>query len=185
MKEHKLIFVTGNKNKLVEAQDILPWTVVGQDEEIDEVQHHDLEYVATKKAEAAFEKVGQPVFVDDVGVFFPALGGFPGPYAKHFLDAFGNEKIARMVNNEEDKSVLVSCVIAYHDGEKVHTFRGDVNGIVVPTPKGSDGWGFDFIVQPNDYDKTFAEMGSKVKNKISHRSLGLHAFADYLNKIAA
>lgn len=176
----ELLFATGNLDKAAEAQSIIPVKVTHQNVEVDEVQSEDLEYVAEQKAIAAYEKVGKPLFVDDVGVFFPAWNNFPGPYAKHFLNAFGNERIARMIWKEKDKSVLISCVIAYHDGNNVHTFRGDVHGLVAPEPRGKDGWGFDFIIKPEGYDKTFAQLGREIKNQISHRGIALRSFADYL-----
>lgn len=179
-----LIFATGNKDKLKEASEILPLPVSGIELEIDEVQSNDLVYVAQKKVEAAYKKIKKPVFVDDVGVFFPALKGFPGPYAKHFLDALGQEKISKMIQGEKDVTILVSCVIAYHDGKKVHSFRGDIKGITAPKPRGSNGWAYDFIVIPKGYTKTYAELGPDIKNKISHRALALGKFKKFLDSEA-
>jgi len=179
-----LIFATGNKDKLKEASSILPLKVSGIDLEIDEVQSSDLIYIAEKKVAEAFRKIKKPVFIDDVGVFFPALKGFPGPYAKHFLDALGQEKISTIIHGEKDKTIMISCVIAYHDGDKVHSFRGDVEGVTAQKPKGKDGWAYDLIFIPDGYSKTYAELGSDVKNKISHRSLALAKFKKFLDSEA-
>lgn len=180
MKE--LVFITGNKDKFNEASAILPWKVNYLDLEVEEVQDDDLNHVAERKVEEAFGKIGKPVFVDDVGVSFLAWNNFPGPYAKHFLKAFGNKKITEMINKEDDKTVQTSCVIAYHDGKNIHTFRGDVVGLVAPEPRGEDGWGFDFIVIPAGYNKTFAELGQETKNKISHRAIALSKFKKFLDE---
>lgn len=75
----KLLFATGNKDKVEEARAILEVPIEIANIEIEEVQppvighrttSEDLEYVAKRKVEEAYKQLGKPVFVDDVGVFF-------------------------------------------------------------------------------------------------------------------
>lgn len=174
-------FATGNENKVNEVSKILGIPIEIARLELDEIQDVDIEKVARRKVEHAFEVLKKPVFVDDVGVYFSAWNGFPGTFAKFLQDAGGNEIILRMLSGEKDRKVMARCVIAFHDGEKVHTFIGEMNGVVIEKPKGITGWGYDPIIIPTGEIRTYAEMGEEEKNKISHRALALKHFKEFLN----
>lgn len=176
-----LVFATTNKGKVEEAHAILGVPVEIAELEIDEVQSMDMEYVSKKKTEAAYQILKKPVITDDVGVFIEAWNGFPGPFAKHILDSIQNEGILKLMEDEPNRNVTVKCAIGYHDGQEVHVFIAEVKGHLADKIKGSDGWGFDFVVIPEGYSQTFAEMGFKDKNKISHRALALEKLKEYLD----
>ena len=46
-----------------------------------------------------------------------------------------------------------------------------MDGNIINEKRGSDGFGYDPIFIPKNYDRTFAELGDRIKNKISHRAL--------------
>ncbi len=58
---------------------------------------------------------------------------------------------------------------------------GENKGTIVDKPRGKDGFGFDFIFQPEGFKKTFAEMSREEKNKISSRSIALKKFKEFIN----
>ena len=65
----------------------------------------------------------------------------------------------------------------------VHQFEGIVNGEIIRTRRGGEGFGYDPIFQPEGYDKTFAELGADIKNTISHRARATAKLAEYLGRI--
>lgn len=181
MKTKKIIFVTGNENKLNEAKDILEnFEIVNKNIDLDELQG-DAEKIIEKKVEDAFKLIKKPCFVDDTSFEIESLNGLPGPYIKFFLNKMTASGIYQMVKNFKNKKVQVRCLIGYHDGRIVKTFNVVVKGKIV-SPKGKQGFGFDSIFMPDGYDKTYAQMHKDEKNKISHRRKVLKKFLKYLKK---
>ena len=177
----KIFVATGNKGKVDEISAILKIPLKIADIEIDEVQSMDLEYVARKKVQEAFNILKKPVIVDDVGVFIDVWNKFPGPFVKYMYNLLGNKKILELLRNEKNRKVIVQSVIAYHDGKKIHTFVGTVNGTLSLKEKGTQGWGFDPIIIPDGEKETFAQMGPKKKNLISHRAKALQKFKKFID----
>ena len=60
-------------------------------------------------------------------------------------------------------------------------FEGIVEGTIIKERRGGEGFGYDPIFQPEGYDQTFAELGSEVKNQISHRARAVQKLVDFLN----
>lgn len=178
---NKLFLVSGNPEKVKEAQAILgtPIEIVSVD--LDEVQSLDLEEVARKKAEEAYKVVQKPVFIEDVSLKIDALSGFPGPLVKFFLKSLGNEKLLALLKDEKNRRIRVESATGYCDGTSTHVFIGGFDGTISKELKGDDGWGFDFFVIPDGYDRTFAQMGFDEKNKISHRRISLEKFRQFLD----
>lgn len=179
----QILFVTSNSNKVEEAEKILDYPLEIANIDLDEIQSLDLEEVVKKKAETAFSILKKPLIVEDVGMFFTAWNGFPGPYIKHLHIAANQsyEMIIKMLESFDDKSLEVRSIIAYHDGEGVQLFEGSVKGILVEK-RGDHGWGFDPYVIPDGYSETFGELPVSVKNTISHRARALQNFKEYLDK---
>lgn len=177
----ELSFVTSNKGKVKEAESILGFPIRIADIDLPEIQSLDLHEIVRAKALLAYEKVGKPVFVDDVGIFVDAWNGFPGPFIKYLREAGGNELLLRMLQQESIRTAVTKAVIGYYDGGKVEIFEGVARGEIVRSPRGADGWGFDPIFQPEGSSLTWSEMGDVEKNKISHRSQALAKFKDFLH----
>lgn len=165
----KLLVATQNRGKVKELEDILKIPLEITNVEIDEVQSMDLEYVSRKKTEEAYKILKRPVITDDVGVFIESWNNFPGPFVKYAYQILGLKKILNLLKNEKNRNVIVKSAVSYHDGKKVHTFIGEVKGTIALKEKGTDGWGFDPIIIPKGESLTYAQMGFKKKNKLSHR----------------
>lgn len=177
----KLIFVTSNKGKAQEAQEILDFPIQIIHLELDEIQDMSLEKIIHKKAQAAYEIIKKPLIVDDVGFFVEAWNGFPGPFIKYVGKAGEelNNMVLKWISLEENKRVVVKAAIGFHDGNSVRVSQGEAWGTIVP-PRGKKGWGFDPIFVPDGYTLTWAEMTSDVKNTISHRGRALEKLKMFL-----
>lgn len=178
----ELCFATGNKGKIAEAKAILGVPLQAYPMELDELQSLDLEQIVTHKVKQAYMKVGKPVFVDDVGLYVQAFNGFPGPFVKFLLEAGGNGLLLKMLSGQSDRNVIARAAIAYHDGTNIHTFIGDVKGVIAPGPRGEGGWGWDPVFIPEGKTMTYAEMGPVEKNAISHRRAALEKLKQYLRE---
>lgn len=178
----KLYFVTSNEEKAEEARMILEMPVEIRKADLIEIQSLDLKEIVRDKARQAFEIVGEPVIVDDVGFFLEAWNGFPGPFVKYILDTVGKEGILKMLENEENRNVIAAAAIGFHDGKKIHTFVGEKQGIVAFQARGDNGFGWDSIFIPKSSDKTYAQMTSEEKNAISHRRVSMEKFKQFLKE---
>ena len=176
----KILLVTGNKNKLREWQRQMPVDVILESIDIDlpEIQSDDSEEIVADKAKRAYEVAGVPVVVEDVSASLSHLNGLPGPFIKFFMKRLGNDALYQLATHEGE-AATISCAVAYYDGEKLITLRGDVHGTIV-APRGSDGFGFDITFVPDGYDKTYAEMTSEEKDAVSHRQKAIKMFVETL-----
>lgn len=179
----RIAFVTSNEHKAREASDIL--------EGLAEIEHVPLELpelrsesvtgIAAGKAAYAFSILKRPVISDDTGFFIPALQGFPGTCAAYVQNTIGNSGILTLLAGYANRSAWFETGIAYHDDACKEVFSGKIYGKIV-LPRGCGGFGYDPIFEVGG--KTLAEMSETEKNQISHRAIGLRAFADWLSEKA-
>ncbi|QLH80117.1 non-canonical purine NTP pyrophosphatase [Halosimplex pelagicum] len=111
-------FVTTNPGKVNEAREYLAEPVEQLDFDTPEIQSADLGAIAAHKARAAYEHAGEPVFVDDAGLFVDAFDGFPGPYSSYVHDTVGVERVWRLTSEEDDRAASFRGVVAYCDGQE-------------------------------------------------------------------
>ncbi|MDR9381315.1 MAG: non-canonical purine NTP pyrophosphatase, partial [Natronomonas sp.] len=112
-----LRYVTTNEGKVREAEEYLRDEVEAFEYDYTEIQADSLEAVAAHGAREAFEHVGEPVIVDDAGLFLDGFDGFPGPYSAYVEDTLGVERVGRLARREDEPRAAFRCVIAYCDGE--------------------------------------------------------------------
>jgi len=153
-----LVFVSSNKNKARELEQILGVKIATKSVPLNEIQSLDPSEVAVQKAEDAFAQITKPLIVEDTGLF---VDGKFGALVKFF----SNEDLIKIGLG---KTATAVSVFAYADGSHLFVAKGEIKGKIVE-PRGSNGFGFDPIFQPDGYDKTFAEMTSEEKNRISMR----------------
>ena len=178
----EILLVTGNANKLREWQRQMPDDIVLSSIDIDlpEIQSDDSEEIVADKARRAYEAAGKPVVVEDVSASLAHLNGLPGPFIKFFMKRLGRDALYQLAAHEGE-AALVSCVVAYYDGEELLIVRGDVAGTVV-SPRGDGGFGFDVTFVPDGHDKTYAEMSDEEKDTVSHRRKAIRAFVEAIKK---
>ena len=115
-----LRYVTTNDGKVREAREYLGDAVEQLDFDYTEVQADDLGPIAAHGAREAFRHAGEPVLVDDAGLFVDGFDGFPGPYSAFVEDTLGVETVGRLVAREldEPRRAAFRCTLAYCDGEE-------------------------------------------------------------------
>lgn len=189
----KIVFATNNEHKLSEIRSILGDTIevlslkdIGCNVDIPETGTT-LEENALQKAQYIYDHYHTDVFADDTGLEVDALGGAPGVYSARYAgDGHDSEanmtKLLHELGENNNRQARFRTVIALIQQGEVHEFDGIVNGDIIRERRGGEGFGYDPIFQPDGYDQTFAELGSEIKNTISHRARATQKLADYLLK---
>ncbi|MDE1993679.1 MAG: RdgB/HAM1 family non-canonical purine NTP pyrophosphatase [Rhizobiaceae bacterium] len=155
---------------------------------------------ATIKALASAHASGLPALSDDSGLVIDALGGDPGVYTANWAEtADGTRDFAMAMQKVETalekagamspesrsaRFVSVLC-LAWPDGH-TELFRGEVEGTVVWPPRGTQGFGYDPVFQPQGYETTFGEMSAEQKHgwkpgepqALSHRARAFKTFVE-------
>lgn len=187
MSERVVTFVTGNANKLREAQQILaaagvPWRLEARAVDVPEVQGT-TQQVARAKCAAAARAVGGACLTEDTALCYRALGGLPGPYIKDFLSRLGVDGLARLVAGFDDKRAFALCTFAFCAGPDAEPvlFEGTCDGAIVP-PRGETAFGWDPVIEIDGTGKTFAEMSKDEKNSLSHRARALAKVVAFLRE---
>ncbi len=139
-----------------------------------------LESNAYIKAREIFAATGIPTIADDTGLEVTGLAGAPGVRSARFAGesatyADNCEKLTAELAAIPDanRTARFRTVICYTDGMRTLFAEGSVEGEIVGAPRGEGGFGYDPLFRPYGSDRTFAEMSSEEKNRISHRGLAL------------
>ncbi|WP_287909699.1 XTP/dITP diphosphatase [Thermofilum sp.] len=130
--------------------------------------------------------IDRPVIIEDAGLFIKALNGFPGPYSHYVYQTIGCRGILQLLQQATDRTAVFQSAIALKTptGE-THIFTGETIGTIVTEPRGTGGFGFDPIFQPQGTDKTYAEMTLQEKNLYSHRAKATRKLAEHLATMAS
>jgi non-canonical purine NTP pyrophosphatase (RdgB/HAM1 family) len=175
----KIIFITGNKGKLKEAQNIVSG-IIAKDIDLPEIQEVDAKKVIEAKLKEAYKHHRGEYIVEDTSLYFDCLNGLPGPLIKWFLEKLGDKKLFSLTQKLKNQKAEAKTIIGYIDRKgKTKFFEGIIRGKIV-SPKGTNGFGWDKIFMPEEHKKTFAQMSSEEKNKISMRKIALQKFAKYV-----
>lgn len=214
----KLIFATQNSHKIEEARGILGESVeilvpasLGLTEEVEETGET-LEENSLIKARFVKERLGGDCFADDSGLETEILSGAPGVYsaryggASHDFDANIKQLLTNMAKRRTEAGMAASVglkpvhatskarfrtVVTLILGEEIHTFEGELRGVISLSRSGNGGFGYDpvFIpdeipvggkLVPNESRVTLAQLPAENKNAISHRGKALRAMAEFL-----
>ena len=178
--EERLILVSSNPNKAIEAERILGTPLIRVSLALPEIQAASVEEITRHKLEIARSKGYDRLIVEDVSLGFDELGNFPGPYVRWLLEAAGGEGLAAIAYALNDRSAKAQCCIGYWDGTEVKIFIGEVAGEVLVQPRGTRNFGWDPWFLPSGSDRTFAEMGDQEKDAVSHRGRAYRLLAAHL-----
>ena len=119
------------------------------------------------------------LFADDSGLEVDALGGAPGVYSARFsgpaaTDESNNRLLLEKLRGVENRTARFVCVIALvENGELLGTYRGAVEGRIIDTPRGTDGFGYDPLFYYEPFHSTFGEVAGDDKFAVSHRGQAL------------
>ena len=185
----KIIIASNNKAKIREIRaiigeqdiELLDLKDIGFTDEITE-DGYSIKENAVKKGLSVMKAVGELTIADDSGLEVDAIDGQPGVLSARFsgegaTDESNNRKLLELLSNipMEKRGAQFRCVMAliYPNG-RILTAEGICRGRIAYKPIGDKGFGYDPIFIPNGYDKTFSQLGSHVKNQISHRAIALY-----------
>jgi non-canonical purine NTP pyrophosphatase (RdgB/HAM1 family) len=138
--------------------------------------------VLLAKAAAAFAAVGRPLVVEEAGLELPVWNGFPGPLVRWMLEAVGAEGIARAAVALGDPRARAVCALAWTDGERTIVGHGATAGRLVLPGRGTSGFGWDPVFQPEGERLTYGELDDAGKDRLSHRG---RAWRDLLARLPA
>lgn len=136
---------------------------------------------ATLKAEAISKHFNEIVIADDSGLIVDALNGEPGVYSARYAgtekdDQKNIEKVLDKLKGvpKEKRTARFHCTLALAEPEKdTVLFTGESEGYITSKPSGENGFGYDPVFYTEVFGKTFAELTSEEKNRISHRANAL------------
>ncbi|WP_428742205.1 non-canonical purine NTP diphosphatase [Tenacibaculum sp.] len=190
----KLVFATNNQNKLAEVQKMLPDSIellslkdINCFDDIEETATT-LEGNAQIKADYITEKFGYNCFADDTGLEVEALNGAPGVYSARYAGEPSNsesnmQKLLTELNDKTNRKAQFRTSICLNLDGKQFFFDGICRGEILLQKQGEHGFGYDPVFQPEEHNKSFAEMTSEEKNKISHRGLAIQQLVAFLKSI--
>ncbi len=179
--DEKLILVSTNPNKGIEAERILGVPVLRVSIALPEIQAATVEDITRYKLEVAKTKGYGRLIVEDVSLGFDELGNFPGPYVRWLLEAAGGKGLAAIAYALNNRAAKAQCCVGYWNGREVKIFLGEVAGEVLVKPRGERHFGWDAWFLPKDSKKTFAEMTADEKDAVSHRGRAYHLLAEHLH----
>jgi XTP/dITP diphosphohydrolase len=182
----RLILATRNAGKVVELRTILGDAglgveLVGADAypEIPDVVETGVTFAenALLKAHALAQATGFPAVADDSGLCVDVLGGAPGIFSARWAGRHGDDKanldlllaqLGDIAPPHRAAHFACAAALALPDGTE-RVVMGRLRGTLRFEPAGTNGFGYDPILQPDGYDVTCAELSPEAKNAISHR----------------
>ena len=189
----KLFVATSNAHKLEEIREILklygierelvcPASFDDHDEPIEDGKS--FKDNALIKARYWFNKYHLPTIADDSGLTIHFFNEFPGIYSARFMQNYSyfekNSWILKGMKNESDREAKFHCVIAYINENTEECFEGILQGEIADSIKGEHGFGYDPIFFLPELNKTTSELSPEEKKRMSHRSLALRKWAEYV-----
>lgn len=194
----RIVLATNNQHKADEISHVLGMddlefvTLAEAGIESDPVEDADtFEGNARIKAQAARAAAGGiAVMADDSGLEVDALDGAPGVYSSRFAGEDGNDAANNALLLErlkdvpdEDRAARFVCTLVFIDEDGTELVaRGSVEGKIGYEERGSEGFGYDPLFFPDEYngETTFAEVPQSEKNAISHRAHALRKMKELL-----
>jgi non-canonical purine NTP pyrophosphatase, rdgB/HAM1 family len=164
----------------------------------------DIEENGASFEENAYIKASVPAslgyigIADDSGLCVDALGGNPGIFSARYAgepcdDVRNNEKILSELSGvpDNERTAKFVCAIACvfpeamkANGKSDISVRGECAGVMLSSGRGDNGFGYDPLFFCPELDKTFAEMASDEKNKVSHRAKAIALLAAELGALS-
>ena len=195
----EILLATGNRKKAAEMQEILAaadpnhrvhWRLLSEFSGWPEAVEDGRTFLenATKKAKHYSRWSGLWTIADDSGLEVDALNGEPGVYSARYAgepsnDANNNALLIDRLKGvpAERRTARFRCAVVLTDGERVlASAEGTVEGHIVDTPRGDNGFGYDPHFWVDAFGMTTAQMPSQQKHAISHRGQALRRLAEKL-----
>ena len=189
----KIVFATGNSNKLKEIKsavnglEFVGLTDLDINEEIPETGTT-LKENALQKAKYVYDKTGLDCFSDDTGLEIEAINNRPGVYSAMYAGSDCNaedniRKVLEELGETTNRTAQFKTIISLILQGKEYFFEGVVKGEILKDKTGKDGFGYDPIFRPLGYKESFAEMSIAQKNEISHRGLAVKKLVEFFSVV--
>ncbi|MEU3598454.1 RdgB/HAM1 family non-canonical purine NTP pyrophosphatase [Streptomyces sp. NPDC006798] len=197
----RIVLATRNAGKIVELRAILadadlPHTLVGTDAypEVPDVKETGVTFAenALLKAHALAKATGLPAVADDSGLCVDVLGGAPGIFSARWAGTHGDDlanlnlllaQLSDIAPEHRGAHFFCAAALALPDGTE-RVVEGRLTGTLRHVPAGTNGFGYDPILQPDGMDRTCAELTSEEKNAISHRGKAFRALVPVVRELA-
>ena len=193
-----IVISTGNAHKLEEIGAILKdldYNIHSlKDVNLDNLEIEEngktVEHNALIKARTVAKLTNMITIADDSGLEVDAIGKKPGIYSSRYAgenatDAENREKLLKALKNtaaSHRTARFVCCIAVVFPDGKEFVVRGTCEGTIAFEEKGDNGFGYDSLFIVDNYNKTFAELPSSIKNAISHRAKALELMKDELTR---
>jgi len=191
----EILIATNNLGKVKEIKDILNTQEIKiltmkDFPDLPKVEEDGKNYQenAFKKARKISEYTGKICLADDSGLEIDYLKGKPGIYSSRWGNS-DEERINKVLKllknvpkNKRNAKFVCAAVLVFPDG-KTYMVKEECKGSITFKPKGAHGFGYDPIFLVPEYNKTFAELGDEIKNRISHRGKAMRKMAEIIKEI--
>ncbi|MEW9080638.1 ribonuclease PH [Terrisporobacter glycolicus] len=193
-----IVISTGNAHKLEEIGAILKdldYNIYSlKDVNLDDLDIEEngktFEHNALIKARTVAKLTNMITIADDSGLEVDAIGKKPGIYSARYAgenatDEENREKLLKALKNtpiSHRTGRFVCCIAVVFPDGKEFVVRGTCEGTIAFEEKGKNGFGYDSLFIVDNYNKTFAELPSAVKNGISHRAKALELMKEELSR---
>ena len=194
----KVVLASKNKHKLEEisqitekfGMELVLESDLGVDIDVEETGST-FEENSFLKAEAVMKATGLPALADDSGIAVDALNGEPGIYSARYdfdesLDDWGRLQLllknTEQVPDERRQAKFVCVITLVTPQQEIIQARGEVHGMLLRTPAGQGGFGYDPIFYYPPLGKSLAELTPEEKNQVSHRANALQVFHQKLKE---
>lgn len=181
----EIIYVTGNKFKILTAQKILePLNIKVNAQKIDcpEIQADSIEEVAIYSSKYASDYLKASTLKNDSGLVIPALNNFPSAYTKYVEETITEDGILKLMDGIKDREAYFLEVLAYTEyGEKPVVFVSKTEGTIATEKNGEFGWSYDKIFIPKGETKTLACFEDNERWKFWD-DVAYQKLAEYLEK---
>jgi XTP/dITP diphosphohydrolase len=190
----KILIASHNEHKIKEFKEIFKdtnITLISLKDLNDTFEVQETENTFTKnailKAKYFSKKYRMPTLSDDSGLSVTALDGRPGIHSKRYAngnDVDNNIKLLEELTGVKDREAyFTSVVVMYYPDCTYKTYKGEVYGTIGYELKDIKAFGYDPIFYPRGYEQSFADLGSHIKNEISHRAIALKKVKEDLHEI--
>ena len=192
----ELVLGTGNRHKVAELKEMLPQESlrfisladIANSIDVNETGETFAENARLKATEQA-RHLGRWVLAEDSGLSVDALGGRPGVFSARFAGTHGDDEannrlliheLNSIPNDRRGASFTCHIAVANPSGHVVLEATGICRGVIAKAPSGQGGFGYDPLFIIPEYHLTFAQLGTAVKNVLSHRSRALRQLVPHL-----
>ena len=193
----KIVIATSNKHKVSEiSAKIQPFfdeiLSLADFPEIGEIVEdgNTIEENSFIKSRASFDYSKISSVADDTILEVDALNGAPGLFTARYAgqNASYEDNMAKLLQkldgiDDDLRTARFRTIISFVDGINDFYVEGVIEGKILKSKVGNNGFGYDPIFYSTEFDLSLAEMDSDVKNQVSHRGIAIQKFIKKISEL--